>query len=178
MKLLGEGAGYSFYKLETAQDVDGLAIIGFDYFKGFGVLDYAATFKAWMRRFPRPVFLVALKNRKDVAAWVYIDEWESVASDGNPGYVLRSIETLPELRGNKLGMRLLMLGLAQTAGYMLTKPMNPGAQSFFKKSGFKEEREFRTSPFDLSKHSGYMVLTIPRKKLLLDLMPKYFDKLY
>jgi len=178
LRILGEGAGFSFYKLENAQDVDNLTIEGFEYFKGFGMLDYASSFKAWLRRFPRPVLIVALRNRKEVVAWVYIEEWETTAIDGNPGYVLRSIETLPELRGRKIGMRLLMLGLSETVGYMLTKPMNPRAHNFFKKAGFKDENEFKSVPFDLSKHSGYMILTIPRKKVILEMMQKYFDRLY
>jgi acetoin utilization deacetylase AcuC-like enzyme len=125
VKELADFGGYRFIKLEAPEDLENFSIDGFGYFRGFGIIDYNRTFKAWLRKFPRPVFLVAL-SETSVVGWVHIDESnEGKSNDGNPIYVLRAIETLPELRRKKLGKRLVMLGLMNTVGYMVTKPVNP-----------------------------------------------------
>jgi hypothetical protein len=154
---------YVFYKIENPNDVNNLTVEGFEFFKGLGIIDYKKTFKAWLRKFPKPVFLIVTRHKK-LISWVHIDEWkEGVARDGNPINILRAIETLPEFRSRKIGYRLVFLGLKYTIGYMITKPVSPEAKRFFKDLGFLEEAEFKNCPVNLLKHPGYLVLPLHKK---------------
>jgi hypothetical protein len=120
---------------------------------------------------------MAVKDHK-VVAWVYIDEWaEGVAQDGYPIYVLRAIETQSNLRKSKIGFRLVLLGLREIVGYMITKPITPLALKFFKKMGFKERDSFRNCPFELRKYPNYLILPAYVKKDLLDKTDQYFKTL-
>jgi hypothetical protein len=146
---------------------------GFEFFRGLGIIGYANTFKIWLRKFPRPIFIVCAENNQ-IISWVFIEEWPEMARDGSPVWVLRAIETLPSFRKRKIGYRLLLLGLSQTVGYLITKPLTADADRFFRRSGFMDEREFRSMPMDLSKHPGYLMLPPFRKTKLMTEIDKYF----
>ncbi len=176
MKELKRDSDYTYIKLESATEVDKFIIQadntsiprgGFTFFRGLGVRNYPKTFKMWLREFPKPIFIVAVKNNA-IISWVYIELWGDVALDGEPVYVLRAIETLPAFRKKKIGAKLLLLGLKETVGYMITKPLTRDAERFFKKYGFMEPGEFRRCPVDLTQHYGYLVLPPFRKKKVLE----------
>jgi len=164
-----------FYKMDEASEVNKFKIVtdkevpgaGFEFFLGMGITDYQRTFKMWLREFPRPVFLVAVKGGK-VIAWVYVQEWGELSREGSPVYVLRAIETLKSLRKNKIGMKLVIMALHLTVGYMITKPLTPDAERFFRRAGFMASEEFRRCPVDLSQHHGYLLMPPFRKKKLLE----------
>ena len=179
LKELWKDNSYVYQKLEHPNEIDNFSIRGieneeggFDFFKGLGIIGYPSTFKAWLRKFPRPIFLVASKN-KEVVSWVFVEEWEDAGRDGFPVYVLRAIETLPELRGRKIGFRLFLLVLKETAGHIITKPLTPKAKKFFKGMGFLEENEMNRPPIDLSHRSNYLVLPVHARKEILENSTEY-----
>ncbi|TET90003.1 MAG: N-acetyltransferase [Methanomassiliicoccales archaeon] len=174
MRELWKDNNYSYLKLEEAKEVDNFLIegiedeeSGFDFFKGLGIVGYSSTFKAWLRKFPRPIFLVAVKDKR-LVSWMYVEEWEEPANDGFPVYVLRAVETLPGLRGKRIGLRLFLLMLKQTAGYVITKPITPEARRFFEKLGFKDETEMHNPPIDLSHRSSYLVFPVYKRREVLE----------
>ncbi|MCD6462022.1 MAG: GNAT family N-acetyltransferase [Thermoplasmata archaeon] len=183
MKLLRSDMEFQYYKLDDASDINkfiiqtpestGMPNQGFSFFKGMGVTDYVRTFKMWLREFPRPIFIVAAKN-KIVVGWVYIEEWGVPALDGAPVSVLRAIEVLPSMRHRKLGMKLVLLALTQIVGYLLVKPLTPQAEIFFRKIGFKAPAEFRKVPVDLTQHYGYLILPPFMRKKILEDIDNYF----
>lgn len=181
MKSLARVGNNLYVKFEGASDLDRLEIVstdknGFEYFRWLGIVDYKRTFKSWLRKFPRPILLAALENEK-LLAWVFIEEWSESAKDGEPVYVLRAIETLPELRGKKIGYRLLLLSLQQTIGYIVVKPLNVESKNFFKNIGFMEDMEFKRCPIDLSTRTGYLIFPPYKRKSLLESYHKYFTEL-
>jgi hypothetical protein len=164
---------YEFCHVEDPQDIEALSVEGFEFFKGLGIIDYKKTFMAWLRKFPKPLFFVVIQKNR-IVSWVHIDEWRfGVAKDGNGIKILRAIETLPAYRSRKIGYRLVFLGLQHSVGYMITKPISPAAKRFFKDIGFKEEKECRSCPVDMSHHPGYMVLTLQDKR---DFLRQFTDK--
>ncbi|UCG71044.1 MAG: GNAT family N-acetyltransferase [Thermoplasmata archaeon] len=181
MKELAKSGVYTFIKLESVEDVDKfqIEIAGeesddkFGFFKGLGMVEYSKTFKTWLREFPRPIFIVAMKENA-LVAWVYITNWNEPSKEGDSIYVLRAIETLKRFRGRKLGFRLLVLGLNQTSGYMVTKPVSQKSEKFFKKAGFMGENEFKRCPVDLSSHHGYLILPPFKKQKILENSDRYF----
>ena len=167
MKTLMRLEDYIYYQLEEPEDIDKFEVEGFEFFKGLGIIDYKRTFKAWLRKFPKPLFLVVVRRNK-LISWVHVDEWrEGVAKDGNSINILRAIETLPEYRSRKIGFRLVLLSLQRTVGYMLTKPVSAKARQFFEEIGFKDEKSCSRCPVDLSRHSGYLVLSLIDKGIFL-----------
>lgn len=181
MRILKKLNNLLFIKLEEASEVDKYKVpqlttnTDFGFFRGLGIVDYAKTFKAWLRKFPRPVFIACVENNT-IIGWVFIEDWERWAIDGEPVHVLRAIEVLPGMRGSKIGFRLLLLGTFFTVGYLITKPLTPEARRFFKKYGFMEESEFRKVPVDLSAHHGYLIMPPFKKKMLRDGADSYFDQ--
>ncbi len=182
MKELAKSGMYTFVKLESVDEVNKFEI-GLDdeesggkfgFFMGLGVTDYSRTFKTWLREFPRPIFIVAARD-KIIVGWVYITNWNKISKDGDSIYVLRAIETLERFRSRKLGYKLLTLGLNQTPGYMITKPLNEKAESFFKKAGFIAENEFKKCPIDLSGHYGYFILQPFKKYEIVKNSHRYFS---
>ena len=173
-----------YYKLEDASEVDKFRIHGiedgslhgggFEFFRGLGIIGYRKTFKMWLRKFPRPIFLIAVRD-SEIVSWVFIEEWDDVARDGSSVWVLRAIETITPLRKNKVGYRLLLLGLKHSVGYMITKALTSEATRFFKQAGFKEVDEFKRPPLDLSRNPGYIILPPYNKKQVLENMQKYFS---
>lgn len=181
LKELWKDNNYSYVKLEDAQEIDQFVIkgieeeeSGFDFFKGLGIIGYPSTFKAWLRKFPRPIFLAAVRNKRFVS-WMYVEEWEKPANDGFPVYVLRAVETLPGLRGRRIGLRLFLLMLKQTAGYVITKPLTPDAKRFFEKLGFMDEIGMRRPPIDLSHRSSFLVFPAHKRKEVLEKFEGYFS---
>jgi hypothetical protein len=164
-----------FFKIEDASEINKFRILGmedgrfsgggFEFFRGLGIIGYEKTFKIWLRKFPRPIFIIAVKAG-EVISWVFMEEWEDSANDGMAIWVLRAIETLPSMRKKKIGYKLLMLSVQQCTGYMVTKPLTPEAHKFFRDAGFMEPAEFKKPPFDLSRHPGYIILP-PYKKVAL-----------
>lgn len=182
MKELAKSGVYTFIKLESADNIDKFEIGlpgaqsegRFGFFKGLGMVVYSRTFKTWLREFPRPIFMVTVKDNA-ILAWVYITNWKEPSKEGDSVYVLRAIETLEKFRGRRLGFRLLMLGLNQTPGYMITKPLNAMSESFFRDAGFMGESEFKRCPIDLSSHHGYLILPPFRKHEILKDSHRYFS---
>ena len=178
MKELAKQGNVIYLQLENPQDIDRFKLHEFEFFKQMGIIDYKETFKAWLRKFPKPIFIVANEN-ESVLGWIHIDEWgEGVARDGNPIYVLRAIETSPGLRKRKIGHRLVLLGLRLTVGYMVVKPINQRAEVFFKRVGFREKNKFRNPPIDLTKHPTYQILPLSVKNELLGNLRSYFQEVY
>ncbi len=182
MKILRRDMDFTYIKIEDAIDFNkftfetadmGLPGRGFSFFRGMGVTDYTKTFKMWLREFPRPIFLVCAKD-KTILGWVYIEDWGVPALDGDPIYVLRAIEVLPDIRRRRIGAKLAMLGMSEMVGYLLTKPLTPRAEGFFRKLGFMEPGEFRRVPVDLSHHYGYLVLPPFKRKKKLESIDNYF----
>jgi GNAT superfamily N-acetyltransferase len=164
LKTLMRMEDYEFCHVEDPQDIEHLSVDGFEFFKGLGIIDYRKTFMAWLRKFPKPLFFVVIQKDR-IISWVHVDEWRhGVAKDGNAINILRAIETLPSYRSRKIGYRLVFLALQHTVGYMITKPVSPAAKRFFRDIGFKEEKEFRSCPIDMSAHPGYLVLTLSDKR--------------
>ncbi|MEW5937630.1 MAG: hypothetical protein AB1665_07420 [Candidatus Thermoplasmatota archaeon] len=184
MRELRRCGPHSYIKIEDPNEISSFTIFGdmdelaspgtgFEFFRGLGIIGYAKTFKIWLRKFPRPVFIAAV-DRGVMISWVFIEAWGETARDGSPVWVLRAIESLPTYRRRRIGYRLLLLGLQQTMGYMITKPLTPDADRFFRRAGFMDEKEFSTPPIDLSRHPGYLILPPYRRKKLLDEMERFF----
>jgi len=178
LRILAKQANITYIQLDTPVDVDNYKIQEFEFFKQMGIINYKETFKAWLRKFPKPVFIIASDN-DDIQGWIHIDEWgEGVARDGNPIYILRAIETLPKLRKRKIGYRLVLLGLRLTVGYMVVKPINLRAGKFFTRIGFLEKNKFRNPPMDLTKHPTYQILPLYRKHELIKHIKSYFQEVH
>ncbi len=182
MKKLAKSGVYTFVKLESVEDIEKFEIGlpgeqsegQFGFFKGLGMVQYSKTFKTWLREFPRPIFIITIKENT-IVAWVYITNWKEPSKEGDSIYVLRAIETLGRFRSRKLGFRLLILGLNQISGYMVTKPLNAMSESFFRKAGFMGENEFKRCPIDLSSHHGYLILPPFKKYKILEESHRYFS---
>ena len=180
MRELARDGPYVYVKFEESADVDRVQIRsvetdpeGFEFFRGLGIVGYARTFKAWLRHFPRPIFLAALRER-EVVSWAFIEQHSEPAADGNPVWILRAIETLPELRGRRLGYRLLLLGLAQVTGHLLTKPLTKEARAFFLRAGFSDLAEDRSPPVEPRRFAGYVALPPHRRREALAHLAEYF----
>lgn len=147
----------------------------FSFLKELGILDYKETFKVWLRKFPRPIFIICARDDQ-ILSWAYVEEWEDSAKDGEPVYVLRAIETSKNRRGERIGYRLLMLIADMTPGYLITKPITDEARKFFTRNCFLEKDEMDNIPMDLQSHPGYLILPPFRKQKLLDEMDEYFQQ--
>lgn len=180
MRELARFGGVTYVKLEEPADVDRYQIRsvethadGFEFFRGLGIVGYERTFKTWLRHFPRPVFLAAVRGR-ELVAWVFIEAHGGPAKDGSPVYVLRAIETLPEMRGKRLGYRLLLLGLQQVTGHVVTKPLTKEARAFFVRAGFSDLGEGERPPVDPRAFPGYLVMPPHRRRDAVARLPEYF----
>ena len=179
MRELAREGGFTYVKFEEPADIDRVQIEGsetdpggFEFFRGLGIVGYARTFKAWLRHFPRPIFLAALRER-EVVSWVFVEQHGDHARDGNPLYVLRAIETLPELRRKRLGYRLLLLVLAQVTGHVLTKPLTKEARTFFVRAGFEDLEEGR-SAVEPRNFPGYVALSPHKRREVVATLAEYF----
>ena len=180
---LARGGDLIYYKLEDASEIGKFRIVGmedgrfsgggFEFFRGLGIIGYEKTFKIWLRKFPRPIFIAAVKGH-DIVSWVFLEEWEDVAMDGMAVWVLRAIETLPPMRKKKIGYKLLILSAQQCVGYLVTKPLTPEAGKFFRGAGFLNPKEFKKPPFDLTRHPGYLIMPPYKKAMLLEKLDSHF----
>lgn len=183
MRQLRVSGGLKYIRLDEASEVSSFDIPsaelgggkyhGFEFFRGLGIIGYDKTFKIWLRKFPRPIFIVAAEGRK-VVSWVFIEEWSEPTKDGSSAYVLRAVETLHAYRSKRIAYRLLLLGLQNSVGHMLTKPLTPEAKYFFKSMGFLEVHDMNKSPIDMSKHPGYLILPTFKKAQILSKIDDYF----
>ncbi len=175
MKELLSREDISYYKLESPREVDKIDIPeeegGFDFFHGLGIIGYDQAFKMWLRKFPRPVLIIAVQ-RNTVVGWVYVEEWNEVAYDLMPVYVLRAIEIHPDFRRMHIGCTLLMLVLKETNGYVIAKPLTSEGESFFKEAGFKSADDFRKVPLDISKQPKYLILSPYMRDRIIDKLNK------
>ena len=180
MHILASDSSHSFVKMEDARDIDDYIIRsteahtdGFEFFRGLGIIGYEKTFKLWLRKFPRPIFLAAVKGR-EIVSWVFVEESPDHARDGLPIYILRAIETLPPLRQLRIGYRLLLLACAQVSGYVAVKPLTMKAYRFFERAGFVEVESLPRPPTGESTMPGYMILLPQKRKDLVDAIPAHF----
>ena len=180
MRELARDGSYAYVKFEESADVDRVQIRsvetdpeGFEFFRGLGIVGYARTFKAWLRHFPRPIFLAALRDR-EVVSWAFLEQNADPAKDGNPVWILRAIETRPELRRKRIGYRLLLLELTQVAGHVLTKPLTKEARAFFVRAGFSELETDARPPVEPRRFAGYVALPPHRRKEALAHYADYF----
>ncbi len=161
MKELLLQGGISYRKLESAREVEKLDIPeeegGFDFFHGLGIIGYEQAFKMWLRRFPRPILIVAVSSGS-LVGWTYVEEWPESSMDGRPVHVLRAIEVHPDFRRKGIGSTLMVLALKEIIGYMILKPLTEEGKSLFRGMGFKAAEEFRRAPVDLSKQPNYLIL--------------------
>ncbi len=180
---LGRAGDLIFYKLEDASEVGKFRILsmedgrftggGFEFFRGLGIIGYEKTFKIWLRKFPRPIFIVVARGL-DMVSWIFLEEWEDSANDGMAIWVLRAIETMPSMRKKKIGYKLLILAAQQCVGYLVTKPLTPEAGRFFRVGGFMAPNEFKRAPYDVSRHPGHLILPPYKKNTLAEQYSDYF----
>ncbi len=181
MEIIARQREHSYIKLFNPQEVDSFKIDEtggerLSFLKELGIISYKSTFKAWLRKFPRPILVFCVEDR-NVIAWVYVEEWDSSAKDGEPVYVLRSIETSKARRKKKIGYRLLLLSVRETPGYLITKPINPGARRFFLSHGFIDKDDISRPPIDLQRNPGYLILPPFKKNMLMKDIDDYFEEL-
>jgi len=161
---------YQYYQLERANDVEKINIPeeegGFDFFHGLGIVGYDKAFKMWLRKFPRPILIVAIKDNR-VVGWIFVEEWPNDSKEGAPVHVLRAIEVLPDERRKRIGYTLVILTLKETIGYLITKPLTEEAEKFFRKIGFMSPDEFRNPPVDLTKHPKYMIFPVYKRDFVI-----------
>jgi len=180
MRELAREGVFTYVQFEEPADIERVQVHGietdprgFEFFRGLGIVGYERTFKAWLRHFPRPIFLAALRDR-EVASWVFVEAHGERARDGNPLYVLRAIETLPELRGKRLGYRLLLLVLTQVTGHVLTKPLTKEAHTFFLRAGFEDLTEDGRSSVEPRRFPGYVAMAPHKRREVVATMGEYF----
>lgn len=155
-------------------DIDEIGSASFSLLYELGIQDYERTFKTWLRKFPRPIFLVCAEDG-EILGWVYCEEWTESALDGEPVYVLRTIEIAIEDRGRGIGYRLLVLLAMETPGYLITKPINKEARKFFLSNEFIDKDSIKNPSISLQSHPGYLVLPPFKKRKLIDDADQYFD---
>jgi GNAT superfamily N-acetyltransferase len=169
LKTLYEDRECKYNQLENAREIDNIDIPenedGFDFFHGLGIVGYKLAFKMWLRKFPRPILIAAMKDRQ-VIGWAFVEEWGDSENE-QPVHVLRAIEVLPDFKGKGIGRTLVVLSVKMVPGYLITKPMTNEAERFFKKIGFMRVEEFKKPPVDLSKNPKYMIFPIYKKDILI-----------
>jgi len=180
MREIARDRTFTYVRFEEPADVDRVQIRsteadpeGFEFFHSLGIAGYARTFRTWLRPFPRPVFLAAMRDR-EVVSWAFLEENSEPAGDGSPVYVLRAIETLPELRRKRLGHRLLLLAFGQVTGYVLTKPLTREARTFFFRAGFADFDADAHPPVDPRRFPGYVAIPPNRRREALVRLADYF----
>ncbi len=173
MNLLAEDTKIRYYLLEESIEVDDFEVAEFDFFKLYGITDYSETFKIWLRKFPRPTFIIAVKD-KTIIGFIYIEPWEEMPNIVN---VLRAQETYKLKRRRKIGYKLFILGLYVTPEYIITKPLTNESKKFYTDLGFIDVQKI--SMFKRY-HSivGYLVLPLNQRYHHLNYIKDYFVKLY
>ncbi|HKZ47955.1 MAG TPA: hypothetical protein VJ397_04095 [Thermoplasmata archaeon] len=180
MRILASDAALLYVQMEEAADIDAYQVRstethenGFEFFRGLGIIGYDRTFKMWLRKFPRPIFLATVKGR-EVQSWIFVEESTEAAKDGFPLFILRAVETLPAMRRKRVGYRLLLLACALVSGYLLVKPLTKDAARFFTAAGFVPLESVSRPPVPASRMPGYMILLPHKRKELVDSIPANF----
>ncbi len=179
MEVLRKHRGKKYIQLTEPEDIDRFIVdevgsASFSLLYDLGIPDYVKTFKTWLRKFPRPIFIICAED-KEILGWVYGEEWSDYALDGEPVYVLRTIETAVEDRGKGIGYRLLLLMAGETPGYLITKPINERARKFFLENEFLDKDDMKSSSINLQSYPGYLILPPYRKRKLIKDENQYFD---
>jgi len=157
-----------YIQIEEPGEVEYFQYTDLGFFRGFGVTDYPVFFKMWLRRFPKPIILVAVADR-DVVGFVYLEDWgEGSAKDGNPVYVIRTIEVIPKYQRRKVGATLACLGMSMVAGHIVSKPIDRRAERFFRSLNFKSSMEISNPPVDMKRKTDHPLLPSYAKTALLE----------
>ena len=169
LNILAEDTKTKYYLLDEPADVDEFKIADLDFFKLYGIIDYRETFKVWLRKFPRPTFIVAVED-KSITSFIYIEPWEEMPNIVN---VLRAQETFKEKRGKKIGYKLFLLGLYATPEYIITKPLTDASKKFYMNLGFIN---IKSMSMFKRYHSiiGYLVLPLNKRYEHLKNIGNYF----
>jgi len=180
VRILATDSANLYVQLEESLDVEAYQIHtsethpeGFEFFRGLGIMGYERTFKMWLRKFPRPIFLASVRGR-EMLSWAFVEESTEPSRDGFPIYVLRAIETLPPQRRRRVGYRLLLLASAMVTGYLVVKPLTRDAHRFFSGAGFVELESLPQPPIQATRMPGYMILLPPKREALVTSIPAHF----
>ncbi len=171
--LLAEDSDQKYYLIEEAPEVDRFKIGDFSFFHLYGIFDYSETFKIWMRRFPRPVLIFAIRE-DHVISFIYIDPWEEIPFIAN---VLRAQETVERYRGKRIGYKMFLLGAALSPEYLITKPLTDKARIFYTRLGFVKAESISVFR-NYHQVTGYLALPAERKNEHLEMISGYFSSLY
>ncbi len=173
MKVIAEDSDFRYILFESPRDVDTVRIENFGFFRIYGVNEYRDTFKVWLRKFPRPIFIGVVRG-DELVAWEYTDHLKEEGIT-TPVNVLRAIEVREDHRNRKIGKKLLSLACIYTPGYLITKPITRKSEDFFRKMGFVEIEKYPIfSKFHYLR--GYLVLPLSRKMDLIFEIPSLFVK--
>ena len=173
MKVIAEDARYKYSLLEDPREVSLFKIPDFDFFKVYGFVDYSEMFKVWLRKFPRPVFIVAV-TEGTILGWIYMERSKIMSNEVI--YVLRSIEVLKSYRKSKIGSKLVHLGAYLCPGVISTKPLTKDAEHFFKDVlGFMEPQDYRRMD---NIATGYLVLPYYKRSALVKELSRLFTVIY
>lgn len=168
MRLVFKQGKTIYIQLEDVAEAEYFDYNELKFFRGFGITDYKSFFKMWLRRFPKPIIILAIHGRT-VVGFVYIEDWgEGTARDGNPVYVIRSIEVAEKARRRKVGTYLVCLSMAMVPGHIITKPIDSRAMQFFRSIGFQESKEIINPPVDLKRKTDHLLLPNYKKNMVLE----------
>ncbi len=172
MIIIARDTDNDYYLIEEASEVDEFKIGSLNFFHLYGIVDYRETFKIWLRKFPRPIFITAVRG-DTIVGFIYVDAWEELPFVVN---VLRAQETEERLRGKKIGYKLFLLGAYLTSEYMITKPLTEQSRNFYKKLGFEDISQI---PLFGNYHQvvGYMGLPTDKKREHVAQISSYFTAL-
>ncbi len=169
MILIARDTDNEYYLVEEAVEIDEFKIGSLNFFHLYGIVDYSETFKIWLRKFPRPIFIVAVKGRI-IIGFIYIDSWEELPFVVN---VLRAQETEEHLREKRIGYKLFLLGAYLSPEYIITKPLTEKSREFYRKLGFEDIYKI---PMFSNYHQvvGYMGLPNDKKREQVAQISNYF----
>ncbi len=171
MILIAKDSDTDYYLIDEARDLEDFRVGEFNFFHLYGIADYRESFAAWLRRFPRPTFIVGVKDRT-IISFIYIDAWEELPFVVN---VLRAQETVEKLRGKKIGYKMFLLGIYLTPEYMITKPLTMESKRFYTSLGFIP---MHTVPMFENYHQivGYLLLPNHKKREHIEKIREFFTE--
>ena len=173
MIFISEDSDYKYYLIEEDKELDAFEIGTFSFFRLYGIENYEESFKMWLRKFPRPNFIIGVKDRI-IISFIYIDPWEELPMVAN---VLRAQETVEQLREKKIWYKMFLLGLALTPEYLLTKPLTARAKVFYERIGFVDVHNMSLFS-NYHQLTGYLALPLNKKSEHMEKIKTYFTKLY
>ncbi len=171
--LLSSDSNYRYYLIDEATELDSFDVRKLSFFHLYGIVDYLETFKMWLRKFPRPLLILGVKDRT-VTAFVYIDHWEELPLVAN---VLRAQETSESLRGEKIGYKMFLLGIYLTPEYMITKPLTKKAKEFYSRLGFVDAKQINVFK-SYHQLTGYLALPLDKKDEHIKKIREYFTEMH